>query len=93
MNYPNGLLNLFLNPFLSIYAFSITVGRCPPVPRIQHASADSTNASDGSIVTLICDVGYTFDNGLTTEIRCENTEWQHGNLDVYGEHLTNMANT
>ena len=63
----------------------LTVGRCPPIPVVDHAFADSTNASDGSVVTYTTEDGYTFESGFSTSIMCSMVNWQAGNLDTYGK--------
>ena len=59
-----------------------SVGRCEPVPDVPHATPDSTNASDGSVVTYMCEQGFTFETGFTTSIRCVDTVWQMDSLET-----------
>ena len=55
-----------------------TVGRCPPIPYITDAKADSVMALPGNSVTYTCSHGYSFVNKAAEyTINCYNTTWNH----------------
>ena len=62
-----------------------SVGRCPPIPTIEHAAADTTLATPGSVVTYTCQYGYMFPDGAPHHvIECENAEWNHTDIECEG---------
>ena len=55
-----------------LYNYSITVGRCEPVPTSPHAVPSILLSTEGSEVEYQCDIGY---QGVTTTITCSGGNW------------------
>ena len=75
----------------------LLVGSCPPVPVVDNAFPDTTDALYGSVVTYTCNPGYTFYNenqqtSLQKSITCGEDEIWIGNITLCEGTLHSLVN-
>lgn len=51
------------------------MGRCDPVPTVDHAAANTSSADAGIIVSYTCEYGYKFNYVESPVIYCDGTSW------------------
>jgi len=68
--------------------FECSANRCPPVPQLSNAQADSSLALLGTEITYTCDVGYLFPAGSDAVAVCDGTNWSTVNVNCEGSQLT-----
>ena len=58
--------------------FCLLAGRCPPVPMVVNATADSTSAASGSVVTYTCLEGHEFNSAVSpVTAQCNTGSWTY----------------
>ena len=49
---------------------------CPPVPDMEHCTANTANAFNGTTVSFVCENGYNFASGKNeTSSYCNGSNW------------------
>ena len=58
--------------------FSLLAGRCAPVPVVVNATADSTSAESGTVITYTCLEGHEFNTGISSvTAQCNAETWNY----------------